>query len=153
MASIAAGTYNLKKFFLPAIVETLDTWNKLSKYLIAYWKTQGIGFSLLKINGEMYINITSAIAAYVKMPSPLKDITETKTEVWVESVTKEEITGDKLTDWNNFKTSAGLTSANIEKGFYSSDLADMKMKLETAKRSYFNKYGDYPEIAEKTTYA
>lgn len=146
--SVAIGTYPVVNFFLKAIGESQTNWQYYRDYLIAYWVNQNLSFELLDVNGEVYINVKTAISNYTPMPSPLANITVTSSGVWIESQSKDACPSTWTTTINN-----AITDAEIRAGAYQDNMSAVRKTLQDKKTEYYNSNGDIPVYVTKTTYA
>ena len=145
MKTLAAGTYNLAKTFVPALGE-IKNWNSRRNALLAHWKTFW-NFTIIETGKDSFITIDASTANYTTL-SAEEAPSATFTQGWVLESSLTDLTSTQSADLNAMLEAKGLD--NINTVYLSVD--DVDEKLRKVQREFYAKYNDMPIYVTKKSY-
>lgn len=145
MKTLAAGTYNLAKIFVPALGE-IKNWNARKNALLAHWK-KFWNFTIIETGKESFITIDASTANYTILPAETAP-SATSAQGWVLESSLTNLTDVQSTDLNAMLAAKGLD--NINTVYLSVD--DIDDKLRSVQNAFYAKYNDNPIYVTKKTY-
>lgn len=147
--SVAAGTYNLYTFFLPALGE-VENWRTKKEYLLAYWN-ELFTFTLYENGKEIFIKIDAPIANYTPMEPITLDNVIISSTAWCKQTTFVELDSAQLAKWNEILAKY-FNSTEVMDSLYLAGSVNASTELAKAKKEFYAIYGDYPIYTTKKVY-
>lgn len=145
MKTLAAGTYNLAKIFIPALGE-IKNWNSRKNALLAHWK-KFWNFTIIETDKDSFITIDASTINYTALAAEAAP-SATSTQGWVLESSLTDLTSAQSTDLNAMLAAKGLDSINTV--YLSVD--DVDDKLRSVQNAFYAKYNDKPIYVTKKTY-
>ena len=145
MKTLAAGTYNLAKTFVPAIGE-IKNWNSRRNALLTHWKNFW-NFTIIETDKDSFITIDTSTANYTALAAEVAP-SATSTQGWVLESSLTDLTSAQSADLNAMLATKGLDSINTV--YLSVD--DIDDKLRSVQNTFYAKYNDTPIYVTKKTY-